>query len=217
MGLRLSSMPDWNVDRPRVLHFTINAFPILLFAVKATAAIFSSSSFTSLFCPSPPPNSNNMQSKTILHNLFTPRLDMQCRNSAWFPRVVKLLAYISDKDLFAEFYRKKLAQRQLFDRSANDDHERKPTLDGELVRLEEINLSESLGLVCYMLTPLHYNGTRAYAQSKLASILHAKEISKQLKVVFRLSVEISKAMAKVNVNGVVEGIVCDFQRHGNLA
>ncbi|XP_022758046.1 cullin-1-like isoform X1 [Durio zibethinus] len=39
-------------------------------------------------------------------------------------KVVKQLAYISDKDLFAEFYRKKLARRLLFDRSANDDHER---------------------------------------------------------------------------------------------
>uniref|UniRef100_A0A7N2R666 Cullin-1 n=1 Tax=Quercus lobata TaxID=97700 RepID=A0A7N2R666_QUELO len=39
-------------------------------------------------------------------------------------KVVKLLAYISDKDLFAEFYRKKLARRLLFDMSANDDHER---------------------------------------------------------------------------------------------
>lgn len=27
-----------------------------------------------------------------------------------------------------------------------------------------------------------YNGTRAYAQSKLANILHAKEIARQLKV-----------------------------------
>ncbi|XP_021295984.1 cullin-1-like [Herrania umbratica] len=41
-----------------------------------------------------------------------------------FENVVKLLAYISDKDLFAEFYRKKLARRLLFDRSANDDRER---------------------------------------------------------------------------------------------
>ncbi|XP_061349101.1 cullin-1 isoform X3 [Gastrolobium bilobum] len=32
-------------------------------------------------------------------------------------KVVKLLAYISDKDLFAEFYRKKLARRLLFDKS----------------------------------------------------------------------------------------------------
>ncbi|KAI3901505.1 hypothetical protein MKW92_016571 [Papaver armeniacum] len=39
-------------------------------------------------------------------------------------KVVKLLAYISDKDLFAEFYRKKLARRLLFGTSANDDHER---------------------------------------------------------------------------------------------
>ncbi|KAK4372574.1 hypothetical protein RND71_007958 [Anisodus tanguticus] len=39
-------------------------------------------------------------------------------------QVVKLLAYISDKDLFAEFYRKKLARRLLFDKSANDEHER---------------------------------------------------------------------------------------------
>ncbi|KAK3441033.1 hypothetical protein EUGRSUZ_B01286 [Eucalyptus grandis] len=39
-------------------------------------------------------------------------------------KVVKLLSYISDKDLFSEFYRKKLARRLLFDKSANDDHER---------------------------------------------------------------------------------------------
>ena len=39
-------------------------------------------------------------------------------------KVVRLLAYISDKDLFAEFYRKKLARRLLFNTSASDDHER---------------------------------------------------------------------------------------------
>ncbi|KAB1220460.1 Cullin-1 [Morella rubra] len=39
-------------------------------------------------------------------------------------QVVKLLAHKSDKDLFAEFYRKKLARRLLFDKSANDEHER---------------------------------------------------------------------------------------------
>ncbi|CAN0841873.1 CUL1 [Linum grandiflorum] len=39
-------------------------------------------------------------------------------------KVVKLLAYISDKDLFAEFYRKKLARRLLFERSANEEHEK---------------------------------------------------------------------------------------------
>uniref|UniRef100_A0A7N0U8X0 Cullin family profile domain-containing protein n=1 Tax=Kalanchoe fedtschenkoi TaxID=63787 RepID=A0A7N0U8X0_KALFE len=39
-------------------------------------------------------------------------------------KVVKLLAYINDKDLFVEFYRKKLARRLLFDRSGGNDHER---------------------------------------------------------------------------------------------
>ncbi|KAL2238955.1 UNVERIFIED_CONTAM: Cullin-1 [Sesamum indicum] len=39
-------------------------------------------------------------------------------------KVVKLLAYVNDKDLFAEFYRKRLSRRLLFDRSANDDHEK---------------------------------------------------------------------------------------------
>ncbi|KAL3819937.1 hypothetical protein ACJIZ3_005842 [Penstemon smallii] len=39
-------------------------------------------------------------------------------------KVVNLLAYISEKDLFAEFYRKKLSRRLLFDRSVSDDHER---------------------------------------------------------------------------------------------
>lgn len=39
-------------------------------------------------------------------------------------QVVKLLAYISDKDLFAEFYRKRLARRLLQDKSASDDHDR---------------------------------------------------------------------------------------------
>ncbi|CAH1420143.1 unnamed protein product [Lactuca virosa] len=39
-------------------------------------------------------------------------------------KAFKLLAYISNKDLFAEFYWKKLARRLLFDKSANDEHER---------------------------------------------------------------------------------------------
>lgn len=39
-------------------------------------------------------------------------------------KVVRLLAFISDKDLFAEFYRKKLARRLLWDKSASDEHER---------------------------------------------------------------------------------------------
>ncbi|GJZ80517.1 cullin-1-like protein [Tanacetum coccineum] len=39
-------------------------------------------------------------------------------------KVVKIHAYISDKDLFAEFYRKKLSRRLLFDKNGNDEHER---------------------------------------------------------------------------------------------
>jgi len=39
-------------------------------------------------------------------------------------KVVRLLAYIADKDLFAEFYRKKLSRRLLFDKCANEEHER---------------------------------------------------------------------------------------------
>ncbi|XWS48198.1 hypothetical protein CRYUN_Cryun13aG0053000 [Craigia yunnanensis] len=48
-----------------------------------------------------------------------------------------------------------------------------------------------------MLNPRNYNGTRAYAQSKLANILHAKEIATQLKV----------KNAKVTINAVHPGIV----------
>ncbi|CAH8388345.1 unnamed protein product [Eruca vesicaria subsp. sativa] len=42
---------------------------------------------------------------------------------ATFDNVVKLLDYIGDKDLFAEFYRKKLARRLLFDSKVNYEHE----------------------------------------------------------------------------------------------
>ncbi|KAK1277508.1 Cullin-1 [Acorus gramineus] len=41
-----------------------------------------------------------------------------------FDKIVTLLEYVQDKDLFAEFYRKKLARRLINDRSACDDHER---------------------------------------------------------------------------------------------
>ncbi|KAG8069085.1 hypothetical protein GUJ93_ZPchr0005g15665 [Zizania palustris] len=62
-------------------------------------------------------------------------------------QVVRLLAYISDTDLFAEFYRKKYARRFLFDKSANDEHERRfwPSyktfdinLPAEMVRCVEV-------------------------------------------------------------------------------
>lgn len=48
-----------------------------------------------------------------------------------------------------------------------------------------------------MLQPKNYNCTRAYAQSKLANILHAKEMARQLKV----------RKANVTVNAVHPGIV----------
>lgn len=38
-------------------------------------------------------------------------------------KVMKLLAYLHDKDMFAEFCRKKLARRLLFDNSASEDYE----------------------------------------------------------------------------------------------
>lgn len=48
-----------------------------------------------------------------------------------------------------------------------------------------------------LLNPKNYNGTRAYAQSKLANILHAKEIARQLKA----------RDARVTINAVHPGIV----------
>lgn len=50
---------------------------------------------------------------------------------------------------------------------------------------------------CQMLHPNNYNGTRAYAQSKLANILHAKELSRQLK----------ERKANVTINAVHPGMV----------
>ena len=51
---------------------------------------------------------------------------------AMLDKVVKLLAYISDKDLFSEFYRKRLARRLLMGSSANEDAEK-----GVLTRLKQ--------------------------------------------------------------------------------
>ncbi|CAL5444556.1 unnamed protein product [Camellia sinensis] len=48
-----------------------------------------------------------------------------------------------------------------------------------------------------MLNPNNYNGTRAYAQSKLANILHAKEMARHLKA----------RNARVTINAVHPGIV----------
>lgn len=48
-----------------------------------------------------------------------------------------------------------------------------------------------------ILSPNSYNGTRAYAQSKLANILHVKEVARQLK----------ERNARVTINAVHPGIV----------
>ncbi|KAF8390469.1 hypothetical protein HHK36_024995 [Tetracentron sinense] len=49
----------------------------------------------------------------------------------------------------------------------------------------------------HMLNPKNYNGTRSYAQSKLANILHAKEVARRLKV----------RNARVTINAVHPGVV----------
>ena len=45
-------------------------------------------------------------------------------------KVIKLLAFVSDKDLFAEFYRKRLAHRLLVAKNSSEHHER--TVLGQL-------------------------------------------------------------------------------------
>ncbi|XP_073002918.1 short-chain dehydrogenase TIC 32, chloroplastic [Typha latifolia] len=52
-------------------------------------------------------------------------------------------------------------------------------------------------LLSKMLKPKNYNGTRAYAQSKLANIMHAKEIARQLK----------DRRAQITINAVHPGVV----------
>ncbi|XP_042499075.1 short-chain dehydrogenase TIC 32 B, chloroplastic-like [Macadamia integrifolia] len=49
----------------------------------------------------------------------------------------------------------------------------------------------------HLRNPINYNGTRAYAQTKLANILHAKEIARQFK----------EMNARVTINAVHPGIV----------
>ncbi|KAG5628227.1 hypothetical protein H5410_013445 [Solanum commersonii] len=70
---------------------------------------------------------NCFQYCTLFHKsicfFFVP-LEQEKADNRSHLQVVKLLAYISDKDLFADFYRKKLSRQLLFDKSANDEHER---------------------------------------------------------------------------------------------
>ena len=73
---------------------------------------------------------------------------------ATLEKVVRLLAYISDKDLFAEFFRKKLARRLLQEKSSSDEHER-----SILTRLKEQCgaqfTSKVLDPPCFLVTPPH--------------------------------------------------------------
>ncbi|KAI3964738.1 hypothetical protein MKW92_047928 [Papaver armeniacum] len=61
---------------------------------------------------------------TIFHKALKEAFEVFCKKVIAGSSSCKLLAYIIDKHLFAEFYRKKLACRLLFGTSANDDHER---------------------------------------------------------------------------------------------
>ncbi|KAG4184435.1 hypothetical protein ERO13_A09G172300v2 [Gossypium hirsutum] len=73
-------------------------------------------------------------------------------------------------------------------------------IQGRIINLSSV-IHSWVGRDCFhfnqMLHPINYNGTRAYAQSKLATILHAKEIAKQLKA----------KNANVTINAVHPGIV----------
>lgn len=60
----------------------------------------------------------------FLDNLFKKEKLSDDEVEETMDKVVKLLVYIHDKDLFAEFYRKKLARRLLFEKTSNNDHER---------------------------------------------------------------------------------------------
>lgn len=64
-------------------------------------------------------------------------------------RAVRLLAFISDKDLFGEFFRKKLSRRLLWDKSASDENER-----GVLTRLKQMCGAQFTSKMEGMLTDL---------------------------------------------------------------
>uniref|UniRef100_A0A2N9EC23 Cullin family profile domain-containing protein n=1 Tax=Fagus sylvatica TaxID=28930 RepID=A0A2N9EC23_FAGSY len=67
----------------------------------------------------------------VLKNCGSEKLSDEAIEEETLEKVVKFLAYISDTDLFAEFYRKKLAHRLLSDWGANKDHENEYTNQAE--------------------------------------------------------------------------------------
>ncbi|KFK35306.1 hypothetical protein AALP_AA5G267400 [Arabis alpina] len=82
-----------------------------IFCNKKVAGSSSNAELLATFC-------DNLLKKGGSENLSDEAID------AWLENVVEFLVYISDKDLFAEFYRKKQAHRLLFDRCSNEGHER---------------------------------------------------------------------------------------------
>ncbi|KAL2935888.1 Short-chain dehydrogenase TIC 32 chloroplastic [Bienertia sinuspersici] len=73
-------------------------------------------------------------------------------------------------------------------------------IEGRIINVSSLTHSwvkkENFSL-CKMLNPKNYNGTRAYAQSKLANIMHAREMARQLE----------ERNARVTINAVHPGIV----------
>ncbi|KAK6779361.1 hypothetical protein RDI58_021545 [Solanum bulbocastanum] len=67
---------------------------------------------------------NCFANNSLFHKALKEAFEVDDAIEETLDKVVKLLSYINDKDLFAEFCRKKLSRRLLFDKSANDEHER---------------------------------------------------------------------------------------------
>ncbi|MED6105966.1 hypothetical protein PIB30_000757 [Stylosanthes scabra] len=80
------------------------------------------------------------------------------------------------------------------------DTAKKTGIEGRIINISSV-IHSWVNRGCFrfndMLAGKNYNGTRAYAQSKLASILHAKEMARQLKA----------RNARVTINAVHPGIV----------
>ncbi|KAF8105137.1 hypothetical protein N665_0162s0016 [Sinapis alba] len=80
------------------------------------------------------------------------------------------------------------------------DTAKKSGIEGRIINLTSV-IHSWVKLDCFsfpeLLHPIKYNGTKAYAQSKLATILHAKALSRRLK----------DRNANVTINAVHPGIV----------
>jgi cullin 1 len=85
-------------------------------------------------------------------------------------KIVMLFSYLSDKDMFAEFYRKQLAKRLLLNRSASDDDERslitklKVILRGLSCRCAAIIFALSRIIQCAFKQVCYARGIERYTQ-----------------------------------------------------